>query len=208
MQSSKKKNFKVQYSRKQYKSNKINHFQSSTIQTVLKGNWLIITYKNKKKSVKLKENICLYGMNQNYLFIWYEPELHRVRDAWINNVTLKSLKQKYIQQRSLSFTKTIFGFGHVYRIYVYGQTGTELERVNLCWSKPLSSQMFCDDTQKHYKNEMDSLILKLQQLLFCWFNMLIQILTSDTFLVLKILIPIPLYLLLHLSLIIYGSMLK
>ena len=82
--------------------------------------------------MKLKENICLYGMNQNYLFIWYEPELHRVRDTWINNVTLKSLKQKYIQQRTLSFTKTIFGFGHVYRIYVYGQTGTELERVNLC----------------------------------------------------------------------------
>ena len=48
-------------------------------------------------------------MNQNYLFIWYEPELHRVRDAWINNVTLKSLKQKYTQQSSLSFTKQFLG---------------------------------------------------------------------------------------------------
>ena len=81
--------------------------------------------------MKLKENICLYGMNQNYLFIWYEPELHRVRDAWINNVTLKSLKQKYTQQSSLSFTKQFLGLD-MYIGSMYMVKPVLNWKVNLC----------------------------------------------------------------------------
>lgn len=61
------------------------------------------------------------------MLIQYEPELHRVRI-----LTLKSLIQKDIQQRLLSFTNTIFGFKHV-----YGQSGKELKRVKIFFDQRL-----------------------------------------------------------------------